>query len=496
MMGRWPRSRRRSRPCSPAPSAARRPRSGRVGVPSVATGTRWSRSWSADPPTSHSSRSAPTNRSGPARIGEIRTDTARPISTGIDELDTVLGGGLVCRFGHPARRRTRHRQEHAAAPAPRRPCRHDAVRERRGERHPGAPARRTARRDPSRPVAPRRDLAPPRHPGDRRDQPAIGRDRLDPDDGRPRSVIGTRIGRPGPRLRTPPGQRSEGAQHRDRARRTRHEGRQPRRATRPRTRRRHRAPIRGDRHHALRLLRAVKHRFGPTNELGLFEMVGAGLVAVPDPSTMFLADRRTGIPGSAVVPTMEGRRPIVVELQALTSPGLENVPEAPECAGHRRQSTVDADGRARPARTHQGRRAGRLRIRCRRREADRTGPRSRHLPCRGERDARHRRSRPTWPCSAKSGSAAKSARSVTRPRRVTEAARLGFRRIIVPAKSPEPDDELAGVAPAPGLDPRRRAPRGRPESLRSTPPGRAPEARTTSESDLRRCCRYVRRHDR
>jgi DNA repair protein RadA/Sms len=75
----------------------------------------------------------------------------------------------------------------------------------------------------------------------------------------------------------------------------------------------------GDRHHALRLLRASKHRFGPTNELGLFEMATAGLTGVPDPSSLFLADRRTGVPGSAVVPTMEGQRPIVVEVQALTS---------------------------------------------------------------------------------------------------------------------------------------------------------------------------------
>jgi len=82
----------------------------------------------------------------------------------------------------------------------------------------------------------------------------------------------------------------------------------------------------GDRHHALRLLRASKHRFGPTNELGLFEMATAGLIAVPDASSLFLADRRTGVPGSAVVPTMEGQRPIVVEVQALTNPSVAGVP--------------------------------------------------------------------------------------------------------------------------------------------------------------------------
>ena len=76
----------------------------------------------------------------------------------------------------------------------------------------------------------------------------------------------------------------------------------------------------GERHHELRLLRAAKHRFGPTNELGLFEMTEAGLVGVPDASSLFLADRRTGVPGSVVVPTLEGQRPLLVELQALTNP--------------------------------------------------------------------------------------------------------------------------------------------------------------------------------
>lgn len=75
----------------------------------------------------------------------------------------------------------------------------------------------------------------------------------------------------------------------------------------------------GDRHHSLRLLRAVKNRFGPTDELGLFEMVDNGLAAVPDASQLFLADRRTGVPGSAVLPTLEGQRPLLVEVQALTN---------------------------------------------------------------------------------------------------------------------------------------------------------------------------------
>ena len=75
----------------------------------------------------------------------------------------------------------------------------------------------------------------------------------------------------------------------------------------------------GERHHALRLLRAVKHRFGPTSELGLFEMTDRGLIGVPDPGRLFLSDRQAQAPGSVVVPTLEGHRPLLVELQALVA---------------------------------------------------------------------------------------------------------------------------------------------------------------------------------
>ncbi|CAN5735626.1 DNA repair protein RadA [soil metagenome] len=81
----------------------------------------------------------------------------------------------------------------------------------------------------------------------------------------------------------------------------------------------------GDRHHALRLLRAVKHRFGSSEELGLFEMGEQGLAGVPDASGLLLTDRRCGVPGSVVVPTMDGHRPLLVEIQALVSP--TNLPQ-------------------------------------------------------------------------------------------------------------------------------------------------------------------------
>jgi DNA repair protein RadA/Sms len=76
----------------------------------------------------------------------------------------------------------------------------------------------------------------------------------------------------------------------------------------------------GDRGHSFRILRAVKNRFGSTNEIGVFEMKENGLQAVPNPSALFLAERPVDVPGSAVVASIEGTRPILVELQALVSP--------------------------------------------------------------------------------------------------------------------------------------------------------------------------------
>lgn len=73
----------------------------------------------------------------------------------------------------------------------------------------------------------------------------------------------------------------------------------------------------GDRHHALRHLSAVKHRYGSTGEVGLFEMAEAGLVGLSDPSAVLLGDRRPGVPGSVVTPVVEGRRPLLLEVQVL-----------------------------------------------------------------------------------------------------------------------------------------------------------------------------------
>ena len=77
----------------------------------------------------------------------------------------------------------------------------------------------------------------------------------------------------------------------------------------------------GDRHHALRVLTSVKHRFGATGEVGIFEMRDDGLSAVPDPGPLMLGDRMLGVPGSVVLPVLQGRRPLLVEVQALLGPG-------------------------------------------------------------------------------------------------------------------------------------------------------------------------------
>lgn len=78
----------------------------------------------------------------------------------------------------------------------------------------------------------------------------------------------------------------------------------------------------GDRHHTFRILRAVKNRFGSTNEIGIFEMKETGLVEVINPSEVFLEERLADATGSAIVVSMEGTRPILAEIQSLVTPTL------------------------------------------------------------------------------------------------------------------------------------------------------------------------------
>ncbi|MDO8785702.1 MAG: DNA repair protein RadA [Syntrophales bacterium] len=82
----------------------------------------------------------------------------------------------------------------------------------------------------------------------------------------------------------------------------------------------------GDGGHAYRIVRTIKNRYGPTNEIGVFEMRENGLQEVANPSAFFLAEKPEGAAGSVVVPSMEGTRPILIEIQSLVSPSNLGVP--------------------------------------------------------------------------------------------------------------------------------------------------------------------------
>jgi DNA repair protein RadA/Sms len=82
----------------------------------------------------------------------------------------------------------------------------------------------------------------------------------------------------------------------------------------------------GERGHHFRVLRAVKNRFGATDEIGVFEMTGKGLAEVANPSALFLGDRKSASPGTAVFAGLEGTRPLLCEIQALVSPTAYGTP--------------------------------------------------------------------------------------------------------------------------------------------------------------------------
>ena len=230
------------------------------------------------------------------------------------ELDRVLGGGARAGLGHAGRRRARHRQVHPA-PAGRggagRGGQRRALRLGGGERGAGPGPGRAARRPGAGAVAALGDRAAGHRRGAGPDPARAGHRRLHPDRGR---------------SRTWPSSPGSIVQVRESAHRLVQEAKRRGVAivlighvtkdgalAGPRLLEHVVDTVlsfEGDRHHALRLLRAVKHRYGPTSELGLFEMADAGLVGVADASGMFLADRCPGIAGSVVVPTLEGHRPL------------------------------------------------------------------------------------------------------------------------------------------------------------------------------------------
>ena len=88
----------------------------------------------------------------------------------------------------------------------------------------------------------------------------------------------------------------------------------------------------GDKQHNYRMIRVVKNRFGPTDEIAVFQMKQGGLVEVPNPSEIFLEERRKDIAGSAIIPTLEGSRPILIEVQALVTETVFSTPSR-RCTG-------------------------------------------------------------------------------------------------------------------------------------------------------------------
>jgi len=199
----------------------------------------------------------------------------------------------------------------------------------------------------------------------------------------------------------------------------------------------------GDRHQSLRMLHALKHRFGSTQELGLLEMADDGLHTVGDPSVLFLADRRPGTPGSVVAPIVEGARPLLVEVQAL----------------------VARSGAPAPRRSAQGmesrRLATTLAVLDRRAGLDLGGFDVFTSVAGGVRTADPGADLalalalasawsgvpvdPTLAAVGEVGLGGEVRQARQAPRRIAEAARLGFARVLVPASTP------AGCAP-PGVE--------------------------------------------
>jgi DNA repair protein RadA/Sms len=214
----------------------------------------------------------------------------------------------------------------------------------------------------------------------------------------------------------------------------------------------------GDRHHALRLLRASKHRFGSTEDLGVFEMTSTGLVPVADPSALFLDDRRADVPGSVVVPVLDGYRPLLVEVQALATAAVPG-------QARRQANGLDA-----------GRLSMVLAVLTERVGFDVAGRDVHALAVGGLRITEpaadvavalaiasslcDRAVPPGLVAVGEIGLGGELRQAHQTPRRLTEAARLGFTRAIVPRSAPEPP---------PGLDILRAATVGEAVALASLP---------------------------
>jgi DNA repair protein RadA/Sms len=189
----------------------------------------------------------------------------------------------------------------------------------------------------------------------------------------------------------------------------------------------------GERHSRLRLVRAVKNRFGPTDEVGCFDLGDAGITGLPDPSGLFLTSRDRAVPGTCVTVTLEGRRPLVTEVQSLVTEasggnprratsGLDSSRLAMVLAVLTRRAGVTMGNQDCYAST-----VGGVRL---------SEPAADLAVALAVAGARFDRSLPQGTIAVGEVGLAGDLRPVTGlPRRLTEAARIGFTRAVVPAGS-------------------------------------------------------------
>jgi DNA repair protein RadA/Sms len=200
----------------------------------------------------------------------------------------------------------------------------------------------------------------------------------------------------------------------------------------------------GDRHSQLRMVRAVKNRYGPTDEVGCFDLGEYGLIGLADPSGLFLSQHREPVPGTCVTVTLEGRRPLPAEVQALVGPSALEMP---------RRTTSGLDGS----------RVGMVLAVLQRRAGIKLGRQDVYAATVGG----VRLTEPSVDLAVAVALASSAAnlsvphgvvaigevglagevrRVAGLPRRIAEAERMGFRRVIVPAASGAPLERVDGLS--------------------------------------------------
>ena len=229
----------------------------------------------------------------------------------------------------------------------------------------------------------------------------------------------------------------------------------------------------GDRNSRFRMVRALKNRFGPVDEVGCFDLGADGITAVTDPTGLFVENHERRVPGTCVAVTMEGRRPMLAEVQALVTTTRARAATTYDVRARLRPG---GDGARRPpaALRHRAARPRRLRLDRRRRPADRAGQRPGRSRSRWRRPATGvARRRAAWSRWARSAWPERCARSATCRSGIAEAARLGFRVAVVPVG--DRGDDAASSRTVDGMtvleaaDLPRRAARARRDRARPTP---------------------------